>query len=140
VALSINRTRPVYSSKHAQEKSAVPRDCRHIGGGGIETENGELWAVATVCLKRPYWGRWGFAAVERRYCELLVGREEGKGKGVLAALNGMVTVLGGTEHGPSEMERRYCELLVGQEEGKGKGVLAALNVMVTVVGELKMVL
>jgi hypothetical protein len=32
--------------------------------------------------------------MERRYCELLVGQEEGKGKGVLAALNGMVTVLG----------------------------------------------
>jgi hypothetical protein len=137
VALSINRTRPVYSSKHAQEKSAVPRDCRHIGRGGLETENGELRAVATGCLKGPYWGRWGFAAVERRYCELLVGREEGKGKGVLAGLNGMATVLG-TEHGPSEMERRYCELLVGREEGKGKGVLAALNGMVTVLGELNM--
>jgi hypothetical protein len=32
--------------------------------------------------------------MERRYCELLVGQEEGKGKGFLAARNGMVTVLG----------------------------------------------
>jgi hypothetical protein len=31
--------------------------------------------------------------MERRYCELLVGREEEKSKGPLAALNGMVTVL-----------------------------------------------
>jgi hypothetical protein len=30
--------------------------------------------------------------LERRYCELLVRQEEGKGKGVLAAMNGMVTV------------------------------------------------
>jgi hypothetical protein len=32
--------------------------------------------------------------MERRYCELLVRREEGNGKGVLAALNGMLTVPG----------------------------------------------
>jgi hypothetical protein len=43
----------------------------------------------------------------------------------------MVTVLGGTEHGPPEMERRYCEMFVEQEEGKGKGVLAGMKGMET---------
>jgi hypothetical protein len=32
--------------------------------------------------------------MEMRYCELLVIQEKEKGKAVLAALNGMVTVLG----------------------------------------------
>jgi hypothetical protein len=36
----------------------------------------------------------GPSEMERRYCELLVRQEEGKGKGVLVVLNGMVTVLG----------------------------------------------
>jgi hypothetical protein len=52
--------------------------------------------------------------MERRYCYLLVGQEEGMGKGVLAALNGMVTVLG-TEHGPSEITPNIG---VGQENVK----------------------
>jgi hypothetical protein len=44
---------------------------------------------------KPYGGtEYGPSEMERRYCELLVRQEEGKGKGVLAALNGMVTVLG----------------------------------------------
>jgi hypothetical protein len=75
--------------------------------------------------------------LDRRNCELLVGLEEGKGKDVLAALNGMVSVLG-NEHGPSEMDRRYCELLVGREEGKCNCFLAALIGMVTVLGEMNM--
>jgi hypothetical protein len=61
----------------------------------------------------------GPSEMERRYCELLVGREDEKSKGFLAALNGMVTVLR-TEHGPSEIDSRYCEPLVRREEGKGK--------------------
>jgi hypothetical protein len=32
--------------------------------------------------------------METRYCHLLLRQEEGKGKGVLAALNELVTVLG----------------------------------------------
>jgi hypothetical protein len=53
--------------------------------------------------------------MERRYRELLVRRKEAKGKGVLAALNGMVTVLG-IENGPSQIPPNIG---VGQENGKG---------------------
>jgi hypothetical protein len=62
VALSIVRSQRVYRSK--PQKNLVPRNYRHICGGGLETKSGELRTVANLCLVDLYWGRRGYTAVE----------------------------------------------------------------------------
>jgi len=47
--------------------TTVPREYRCICGGGLETENRELWEAEKLGFKQPYRGRGGYTAVDRRH-------------------------------------------------------------------------